>query len=411
MKRILFFGLLAISLHSVLLAQTVSFHSAEFELGVKYYIGLSESDNVTFAQLDTITQLDLSGLGITDIRDVRLMSNLKSIDLSYNKIDDVKPLVLLESLREVNLSNNQLESINMLAFSYAKEMDVDVAYNYIADFSIFNNLTPCQFTIEGIGLQLEKNAPYFHVSYLYADCTTKVPLIYLRAKSNVTDAGLLQCQSISIPIQADNQPHTYQVPGDYSGTPMVMITGQTCSDSTYLVPIQTVHVGPSSMVAIETGLPDDFELGYSTAIQGVLDNDGVNLTYSSTPDFNYEEIIYTFYHGGMLKGIAKVILTNEGISEGLDEVIEGIDVAENHNSSLDVSYNDNMLKVKWMSESLADESSIEVFDISGKNLITKRVDSRHGIDEQISIDHLPKSIIIVRVISGNKIYSEKVVLP
>ncbi len=71
----------------------------------------------------------------------------------------------------------------------------------------------------------------------------------------------------------------------------------------------------------------------------------------------------------------------------------------------------NMLNVKWMSESLADESSIEVFDISGKNLITKRVDSRHGIDEQISIDHLPKSIIIVRVISGNKIYSEKVVLP
>ena len=47
-------------------AQTVTFFSPEFELGVKAHLGLEENDEVPQSRMDTITSIDLSGLGITD---------------------------------------------------------------------------------------------------------------------------------------------------------------------------------------------------------------------------------------------------------------------------------------------------------------------------------------------------------
>ena len=48
-------------------AQTVTFFSPEFEWGVKQHLGLSENDEVLQSQTDTITSIDLSGLGIIDV--------------------------------------------------------------------------------------------------------------------------------------------------------------------------------------------------------------------------------------------------------------------------------------------------------------------------------------------------------
>ena len=188
MNNRLIIGCLAFFAHIALSAQNIQFLSAEFEEGVKYHLGLTETDNVTASQLDTITQLNLSALGLTDIRDVRLMPKLRRIDLSYNMITNISALAELDSLQEVDLRYNQLKDINMLVFSYSDKMDVDVSYNKISDFSMFDALTPCQFTIEGAGLQNWVESTDFHVGYLYSDGTSNKPTIYYRVEAKATEA-------------------------------------------------------------------------------------------------------------------------------------------------------------------------------------------------------------------------------
>ena len=81
-------------------AQKVTFLSEGFEFGVKAHLGLSESDEVMQAQTDTITSIDLSGLGISEISDVVYLPNVEKLDLSLNEIDDVEPLASLEHLQQ-----------------------------------------------------------------------------------------------------------------------------------------------------------------------------------------------------------------------------------------------------------------------------------------------------------------------
>lgn len=392
--------------------QEVTFLSPIVEDGIRQHLGLTEGENIRFEQLDTITTLDLSKRGVTDIYDLVLLPKLRNLDLSDNMVDDLKPLNVLDSLEWVDLRFNSLKGINELMYANAKKMTVNVAFNYIKDFSLFGSMSSCNFILEGALLQIDENAPYFDVCQFICDASESPTVIHGLVRTNIDGSARLECEGEIIGVPAEGEFFKQSLRYDGKATVQVVLTNGEQGDTTWLVPLQTYHVGAGGEVTIESGLPEDYTIqGFTPAQQGTMQIDGTTLSYTASDSFEYEEIIYGFYRNGVFKGIAKVILTNEGISEGLDEVIEGIDLAENHNSSLNVSYNDNMLNVKWMSESLADESSIGVFDISGKNLITKRVDSRHGIDEQISIDHLPKSIIIVRVISGNKIYSEKVVLP
>ena len=153
MKKIVSIAVLMLTA-MVVNAQKVTFYSQEFENGVRYHIGLGESDNVLQTHTDTITTLNLSGLGITDIRDAVYLTAVTKLDLSYNSITDVSPLLTLSSLRELNLSNNKLEDINILAFVEAESMEVDVSNNYISDFSYFYTPGLCDFTFMGMGLQM-----------------------------------------------------------------------------------------------------------------------------------------------------------------------------------------------------------------------------------------------------------------
>jgi hypothetical protein len=149
-------------------AQKVTFFSPEFEEGVRYHIGLGEADDVLQTQTDTITQLSLSGLDITDIRDAVYLTAVEELDLSYNRITDVSPLLQLESLRVLDLSKNRLENIDALAFCLSERMEVDVSNNYIQDFSYFYTPLTCDFSFLGMGMQSEKDAPYFDLYQFYS---------------------------------------------------------------------------------------------------------------------------------------------------------------------------------------------------------------------------------------------------
>ena len=157
MKKIIAVLLVSIALATSVSAQQVTFFSPEFEEGVKMHLGLNEDDHVTQQQTDTITTINLSGYGITDIRDVVYLANVLSLDLSYNDIRDVAPLLSLDSLHHVDLSANQIEDIQMLVFASSDSMMVNVAYNYIEDFSSFFLPSTCNVRVAGMASQNDKS--------------------------------------------------------------------------------------------------------------------------------------------------------------------------------------------------------------------------------------------------------------
>ncbi len=400
MNKIIFLGLLVFIFNVSLEAQTVHFRSADFEKGVKYNLGLTENDEIMTAHIDTITKLDMSSLGLIDIRDVGMFCKLRSINLSYNKIEDASPLALLDSLRVVDLSFNKLENINMLAFSNADEMEVDITANYIHDLSIFKTLTQCQFSIDGAGLQKNIDAPIFNVRYLYADATSENPSIYYRVEASPNSNVQMLVQNAVVPITTDDQPHVYHLGNAVTGIKPVFITGENQADSTYLTAIQTIEVDSLSTVTVETGLPDEFDVLYSATQHGTLTNDGVNLTFTAGAGFNYEEVIYTFFCGGVFKGAGKIVFINNesGISTVLADVT----------NKLNVSLNGNTLIVKCDSSALSAWSTIEVYDVAGRLMASHGVDSTCGIDVEIPLDYIPKGVIIVQLTSGNNRFANKV---
>ena len=154
MKRnCIIISLLALLVVTRVSAQGVSFHSEVIANVIKSHIGVEETASVSTSQLDTITVLDLSDLGLTDVRDLLAVPNVRRLNLEGNKLEDISPLANLENLSELKLCHNQLESINEMLFSLSPKMTIDVAFNYIQDFSGFNTLTPCCFTIEGTSFQ------------------------------------------------------------------------------------------------------------------------------------------------------------------------------------------------------------------------------------------------------------------
>ncbi|MBR5061354.1 MAG: hypothetical protein IKX24_04340 [Prevotella sp.] len=390
--------------------QEVTFLSPVVEEGIRQHLGLTECENIRFEQLDTITSLDLSRRGVTDIYDLVLLPKLRNLNLSDNMVDDLRPLNVLDSLEWVDLRFNSLKGINELMYANAKKMTVNVAFNYIKDFSLFGSMSSCNFILEGALLQIDENAPYFDVSQFICDASESPAVIHGLVRTNMEGAARLECEGENIGVPAEGEFFKQSLRYDGKATVQVILTNGEQGDTTWLVPLQTYQVEAGKTVTIESGLPEDYTIqGFTPALQGTMQIDGTSLSYNASNGFEYEKIMYGFYRNGVFKGIAKVILTSEGLSEGLDEVTltDGIDMAGSQSSSLKVSYHDNVLNVRCMSETLADESFIDVFDVSGKVLSTKRVDSRHGIDEQISIGRLPKPAIIVRVRSGNKVYSEK----
>ena len=102
LKRTIFL-LMSIAVPFMVTAQNVTFYSSEFAEGVKIHLGLDANSVVTQQQTDTITAINLSGLGINDIRDVVYLPNVHTLNLSYNDIRDVAPLLPLDSLHYVDL--------------------------------------------------------------------------------------------------------------------------------------------------------------------------------------------------------------------------------------------------------------------------------------------------------------------
>lgn len=293
-------------------AQKVTFYSPEFEYGVKQHLALGENDDVLQAHTDTITRLSLTGLGISDIRDAVYLPQVQELDLSYNNIDDVSPLLPLDSLRRVDLSNNQLESINILALSNVDTMEVDVTNNYIGDFSYFYSPTHCEFTLLGMGLQQDKNAPYFDVYQLFVDINVEgKPEVFYRGYTNMEAAANILCGEAQTAATMDGDTRSAVVPGSPTAAAMVVLTNGERADTTWVVPPTEYELEASATLTIATGLPEDYTIASAYSKNGIEATvDGVNISYTATEDFDTDTLYISYYEGSRLRGFSEFYIVN-----------------------------------------------------------------------------------------------------
>lgn len=292
-------------------AQKVTFFSPEFELGVKVHLGLEENDEVLQSRMDTITSIDLSGLGITDLRDVVYLSKVKELDLSNNGITNIFPLTVLDSLQLLNLSSNGLESVNPLVFCSAEKMTVMVANNYISDFSFLFSPTHCQFTLMGMGLQQDKNALYLDMYHLYCDVDEwgRAVVVY-RGYTNAEGAAVIGCNGKHAVAQLDGAGHTVNVPGWPQSPAMVTLTVGELGDTTWVLPPVTRRIAAGANVAIETGLPEGYRIGMANALYGTVTVNGTDLAYTAPADLDRDTVYISYYEGWQLRGFTEYRMLN-----------------------------------------------------------------------------------------------------
>lgn len=292
-------------------AQKVTFFSPEFELGVKVHLGLEENDEVLQSRMDTITSIDLSGLGITDLRDVVYLSKVKELDLSNNGITNIFPLTVLDSLQLLNLSSNGLESVNPLVFCSAEKMTVMVANNYISDFSFLFSPTHCQFTLMGMGLQQDKNALYLDMYHLYCDVDDRgQAVVVYRGYTNAEGAAVIGCNGKHAVAQLDGAGHTVNVPRWPQAPAMVTLTVGELGDTTWVLPPVTRRIAAGANVAIETGLPEGYRIGMANALYGTVTVNGTDLAYTAPADLDRDTVYISYYEGWQLRGFTEYRMLN-----------------------------------------------------------------------------------------------------
>jgi hypothetical protein len=310
MKRLAIISCLVIAALAMQ-AQRVNFYSQEFARGVRLHLDLPESYQVPQSRMDTITSIDLSGLGIKDIRDVVYLPSVRELNLSYNELTDVSPLLALDSLRYLDLSYNRLENINVLAMSCADSMEVDVMNNYIKDFSYFFTPTLCEFNFVGMYLQLDKSALYMDACHLYCDVNEKgSPVVAYRGYSNAAEAAVIGCNGKHVGAVLDGAGHTVNVPGWPQGPAMVTLSVGELGDTTWVLPPVTRRIAAGAVVPIETGLPEGYRIGMANALHGTVTVSGTDLSYTAPGDLDSDTLYVSYYEGWQLRGFTEYRMLN-----------------------------------------------------------------------------------------------------
>jgi len=308
--------ILLMSLSAILTAsaQKVTFYSPEFEEGVKTHLGLDESSDVTQQHTDTITAINLSGLGISDIRDVIYLAKVRTLDLSFNEIKDIAPLLPLDSLHFVDLRGNLLEDINVLPFASSDSIVVNVAYNYITDFSRLLLPSDCHISVAGMSAQKDRNASYLDVCHFYTYFIEEgKPVIAYRGYTNAEAASTIRCGSSNISVHLDGDSYVAILPKTQNGTTKVTLTNGTQSETTYVVPPADFSVASGETTTMETGLPDNYKLTSAYASVGTVEIVGNKLKYTA-PETAVEDVVsFSYYQGSTIKGFSRFFLNRANL--------------------------------------------------------------------------------------------------
>ena len=95
-------------------APTIAFADPDVEAAVREALGIPDAP-LTRDDLAALTRLDLSGLGLENIGDLRQLTGLERLYLNDNAVSDLSPLSGLASLRVLNLEYNAVSDLTPLS--------------------------------------------------------------------------------------------------------------------------------------------------------------------------------------------------------------------------------------------------------------------------------------------------------
>lgn len=331
MKTIKF--ILSISLLSLVTtmaqAQNLSFFSRGFEEGVKLHLGLDSTAVVTQQQTDTITSINLSGFDIKDIRDVVYLPQVKMLDLSYNSIWDIEPVLSLDSLRFLDLRSNKIENIDMLANVLPDSMTVNVAYNYIQDYSRLLLPTHCKLSLIGLSAQIDRVAPFVDVYQLFVEPQGRTQQAYYHGYTN-QDQVFLEYDNKRLPAVLDGNLQIKALSG-ITSTTMVKVTNGQLGDSTWVVPIKNLKAGDNELVVFDTELPDDYVIAFANALHGDVEIIGKELHYLSPSQHVADVITFNYFQWPALRGTGSVYINSPTCDVNCDGVVTAYDITAIYN--------------------------------------------------------------------------------
>ena len=378
--------------------QEVGFVSTNVEEGVRQHLGLAEDAPISFAQLDTITTIDLSHRGITDVRDIVLMPNLRMLDLSDNRVEDLQPIAVLDSLEWVDLSYNNLRGINDLFYSSTKKLTVNVAFNHIRDFSLFGSMSSCSFVLEGVGLQYDENAPYFDVYDFYADVDDEDnPLVCYRGITNMEAAASLMCGSLDAKAQMDGYTNSVLLPGNLAATTQAILSNGEKGDTTWVVPSTRYQVASGQALTIDTELPSSYQIGYLRALHGTVSADGTQLQYVAPSPAVVDTLYLSYHENECVKGFTQLYINGEQTATEVKSI--------SGNPPLQMSLHGHLLRIEGNAELSKEVKEVRVFDSIGRMLAMQTPDNGETIDIQLPTK---QTVVIVELIIGQQHVVSKV---
>lgn len=378
--------------------QELTFFSAEVEEGVRKHLNLTESVPISFTQLDTITSLDLSHSGITDLRDLTMMPNLRLLDLSENMLDDLQPLALLDSLEWVDLRHNNLKGINQLFYSTSKKLTIDVAFNRIRDFTLFGTFSTCSFTLEGTGLQLSENAPILEIYQFYSDVDNGEPVICYRGFTNLETEFALDCGTLHQTATMDGGTYRVMLSDSYGMTVMATLSNEINCDTTWVVTPRVYNIRANQEVTFDTELPETYTIGYANANVGTVEVEGTKLRYIAPETESNDMIYFTYYKDNRVKGFSQLTMSNPEDTGLRDNVVDNA-YFELHG---------NRLSVRLPSVKVGEKVDVKVVDAIGRQLVNyQSVAMTSPYFEEFVLPEETGRMIIVQVSSDKVRYIKK----
>lgn len=151
--------------------------------------------------LTELTELDLSGSGISTIAPLADLANLSSLDVSGNNISDLTPLAGLTKLNVLNLADNAFTSLDALAtFTQVTELNIsDNAITSISALASCTGLTSLLASNNQISeVSVLQNMPSLEVLELAGNSISDVSV--LSACPKLTRLDLAENNLISIDI-------------------------------------------------------------------------------------------------------------------------------------------------------------------------------------------------------------------
>ena len=103
-------------------------------------LGNTVSMGGMIVNMKALTELNASGVGISDLTGLEFATNLTSLNLSINSITDVSPLSGLTNLTELDLRGNGITDVSPLS-GLTNLIELDLRGNAIADVSPLSGLT------------------------------------------------------------------------------------------------------------------------------------------------------------------------------------------------------------------------------------------------------------------------------